>query len=276
MNIDKILNAAKNPALIPGIYNYCDRWCERCPLTGRCMTFAMGNERGSDEDSLDVHNEAFWETITRSFQSTINLIEEIARREGIDLNERPSQIHVDEEMPKMDYIEKHECTRSSEAYIIMTDHWLASAKGLIKEKEKELNAKNHPGSTKSNPVFEFAGIKDSMEIIQWYKYQICVKIKQALNDYKRDKTSKFSSDSDGSAKVSLIGIDRSIAAWGMMNKFFPEKEGKTLDILVHLEQLRRRMETVFPKARAFVRPGFDIIDPSVKEIIFDTSAPTGA
>ena len=26
---------------IPGIYNYCDRWCERCLYTDRCRTFAM-------------------------------------------------------------------------------------------------------------------------------------------------------------------------------------------------------------------------------------------
>src|SRR5688572_15525227 len=25
---------------IVGIFNYCDRWCERCPLTNRCRLFA--------------------------------------------------------------------------------------------------------------------------------------------------------------------------------------------------------------------------------------------
>ena len=25
---------------IVGVYNYCDRWCERCPLTSRCRVFA--------------------------------------------------------------------------------------------------------------------------------------------------------------------------------------------------------------------------------------------
>ena len=31
---------ASNPDLISGIYNYCDRWCERCPLTSRCLVYA--------------------------------------------------------------------------------------------------------------------------------------------------------------------------------------------------------------------------------------------
>ncbi len=26
---------------IPGIHNYCDRWCERCPFSSRCRAFAI-------------------------------------------------------------------------------------------------------------------------------------------------------------------------------------------------------------------------------------------
>ena len=39
---------ARDPKLIPGIYNYCDRWCERCPFTSRCMVYAMGEEDRDD------------------------------------------------------------------------------------------------------------------------------------------------------------------------------------------------------------------------------------
>lgn len=28
-----------DPKLIPGIHNYCHRWCERCPFTERCAVF---------------------------------------------------------------------------------------------------------------------------------------------------------------------------------------------------------------------------------------------
>jgi len=44
MNTDDLLNLADNPRFIPGIYNYCDRWCERCPLTARCLNYAMSAE----------------------------------------------------------------------------------------------------------------------------------------------------------------------------------------------------------------------------------------
>ena len=31
---------AGDPQFISGVYNYCDRWCERCPLTSRCFVYA--------------------------------------------------------------------------------------------------------------------------------------------------------------------------------------------------------------------------------------------
>ena len=67
----------------------------------------------------------------------------------------------------------------------------------------------------------------------------------------------FPKDSDGSAKVALIGIDRSLAAWGILLKYFPSQEDEIFPILVHLEQLRKNTEKAFPDGRAFVRPGFD-------------------
>jgi hypothetical protein len=35
---------------IPGVYNYCDRWCERCPFTGRCRVFADEAEHEFERD----------------------------------------------------------------------------------------------------------------------------------------------------------------------------------------------------------------------------------
>ena len=43
---------------IPGVYNFCDRWCERCPLTARCRVFAMTEERKRG----DCYYAGFWKT----------------------------------------------------------------------------------------------------------------------------------------------------------------------------------------------------------------------
>jgi hypothetical protein len=64
-------------------------------------------------------------------------------------------------------------------------------------------------------------------------------------------------DANGSAKVALISIDRSIAAWSQMSRHFPERDDEILNIVLHLDRLRRKAETTFPDARSFVRPGLD-------------------
>jgi hypothetical protein len=37
MDKNDFLKLAADPKYIPGICNYCDRWCERCPFTSRCL-----------------------------------------------------------------------------------------------------------------------------------------------------------------------------------------------------------------------------------------------
>ena len=37
----KLEQLGRRKDLISGIHNYCDRWCERCPYTSRCGSFAL-------------------------------------------------------------------------------------------------------------------------------------------------------------------------------------------------------------------------------------------
>ena len=100
-------------------------------------------------------------------------------------------------------------------------------------------------------------------MVHWYQYQIYVKLMRAVRgdlEERPEILDEFPKDSDGSAKVALIGIDRSIAAWGELQNRTPLHNSDVLGILLHLERLRRKVERVFPDARAFIRPGFDKID----------------
>ena len=111
-------------------------------------------------------------------------------------------------------------------------------------------------------TIELSDPEDAREVIQWYQYQIAVKTMRALSGQKEEleedpEIAEFPKDSDGSAKVALIGIDRSIAAWRMMQLSLPERAGTIVPLLIQLERLRRRLERCFPEARGFIRPGFD-------------------
>ena len=77
---------ARNPDLISGIYNYCDRWCERCPLSSRCLLYATEQEDDDDSrESRDIQNEAFWRKLSSIFQETREMVMEWAQEAGIEL-----------------------------------------------------------------------------------------------------------------------------------------------------------------------------------------------
>jgi hypothetical protein len=57
--------------------------------------------------------------------------------------------------------------------------------------------------------------------------------------------------------VALIAIDRSISAWRLMADVRGETEDSIRQFILQLERLRLSTESEFPRARDFVRPGFD-------------------
>ena len=60
MDKEELLKRAKDPKYIPGIYNYCDRWYERCQFTSRCLNCKLVEEQFGDLKENDELNEAFW------------------------------------------------------------------------------------------------------------------------------------------------------------------------------------------------------------------------
>ena len=86
MDKDDLKKLAKDPKYISGIYNYCDRWCERCSFTSRCLNCAIVEEQFGDLEKVDQLNEAFWEKFSEMLQSTLEMIKEMAKEQGIDLD----------------------------------------------------------------------------------------------------------------------------------------------------------------------------------------------
>ena len=257
---EKIKKLAQNPQFITGIYNYCDRWCERCPFTSRCLNFALGDEQFGDPESRDITNKLFWKKLAETFRVTLDLLKEAAEREGIDLNSLGTEELADQESSGEEAAENHECCRAAEIYGEMVDEWFDSASDLFGQGEDDLNLKVLLDIPNVNPIWEGAGLEEAVQVVRWYQHQIYVKLMRAIHGRLEEKSpihDEFYSDSDGSAKVALIAIDRSIAAWGEIQHHYPLRDADIRDILVHLGRLRRSVEKVFPGARSFIRPGFD-------------------
>ncbi|MBM4128528.1 MAG: hypothetical protein FJ243_00240 [Nitrospira sp.] len=260
MDKKDIFRLAKDPRYISGIYNYCDRWCERCPFTSRCLNYAIEEKNIGDRSIHDSNNEVFWQGLRSIFQETIKMITELAEERGIDLNSMDIESAKGEFHDRVSQAENHELTIAARGYSKMVDRWLRSEYSLFERKEEDLNTMLKLGIGEDKPRAEAASINDAVEVIRWYQHLIHVKLMRAImqeslfDDTEGDDTFR---DSDGSAKVALIGMDRSIGAWGRLREHFPEKTDSILDILLHLDRLRRKAECQFPNARNFIRPGFD-------------------
>lgn len=255
---------ARDPRFIPGIYNYCDRWCERCPLSNHCLTYAMEQER-EDEDpaARDLGNEKFWQRLHESFQETLHMVREDAKARGIDLDDPKlrAEVAAQERSERRRAAKNRPLTRGAKDYSKALDQWLSGAKPVLSAKVEEL--KTQARLEIGDPAAEVQRLSDFTDVIRWYQHFIYVKLSRAIDsraseELETDEEQKtFPKDSDGTAKIALIAMDRSISAWAGLREALGEDADGILDLLAQLTALRRETEKLFPEARAFVRPGFD-------------------
>ncbi len=233
---DRTLRLVNEGNFIEGIYNYCDRWCEKCSFTARCLNYESG------KDAPDADSPELWEYLHNVFQSTLLMLEEKMEELGIDPEEIKKTETPDDYDPK--------------------DHPLyKKAYGLAFTMQKWLDT-NKPGndlpedpdivSSEKNQRF-----LDSVDVIYWYNFFIAAKIYRALIGTDPDEEDEIQTDSNGSAKIALIGLDRLIASWSVIMEIMMDHQDEILKILITLAEIRKQTEATFPDARKFKRPGFD-------------------
>ena len=250
MNRDRLKKLASDERFIPGIYNYCDRWCERCPQTSRCLNFSISEEEFSDPETRDIRNQAFWKKLSEILEETFELLKEGAEKWGIELETVVSTDDLERGKAKDEAAENHLVCRAAKRYSEMVRDWFREEETLLPET--------------ATAAREGVNLKEAVEVIQWYQHFIFVKLMRAVRgkvekEDEEEEWKEFPSDSDGSAKIALIAIDRSIGAWAVIRHYRGDRDESIFDTIGYLDRLREAAEKTFPRARSFVRPGFDTI-----------------
>ncbi len=250
---------------IPGIYNYCDRWCERCTFTARCSVYE--NELDAPEGSLDMNNKAFWDRLSENFSKARKMLEQAAQHYNIDLKEIAAQANDIDLKQKLIRQEsrQHPIGELSWEYSKLSMDWLKRQPGMLDRLEEMKGQLTMGVESVEGGKEKIESIRDSLAVIRWYETFIHVKLIRALSgkvkaaddDFGEVAESAFGSDSDGSAKIAMIGIERSISAWAALFELLPENEDEFLNILGTLDKLKKLAMEEFPKAMSFHRPGFD-------------------
>ena len=193
------------------------------------------------------------------------MLEDFADEEGIDLEEAMEDEEVQAAMERSERREEdaqaHPCFLAAQNYYGLVNEWFKNTKELWREKREELLSTARLELPGRDPRKEALELADLAEVIRWYQYFISAKVRRALSGKAKEADGEWDedwpSDADGSAKVALIALDRSIGAWNALNPEFPHCQDEILEILVLLDRLRRNMEAEFPAARSFIRPGLD-------------------
>jgi hypothetical protein len=248
-----------NPNHIAGIYNYCDRWCERCSFTSRCAVYENTSTLAPGQN--DINNKAFWDSLSQNFATTIAMIHEAAKEQGITIepvSDEEWEKYKAQKQAGRDKANEHPLIKHSKAYMLQAKALLDKS-GLLKQKGEEIIQQAGLGiKTVAQAKAEVGELDNCLQIVQWYLFQIQVKFMRAIPMMPNEEDDEaFASDSNGSAKVALIAVDRCIMAWQKIMQLLPNEEDEILPLLALLQKIQVLGEKAFPNARKFMRPGLD-------------------
>jgi hypothetical protein len=248
-----------NPKHIEGIYNYCDRWCEKCAFTSKCAVFESTGNLSTEQN--DIGNKAFWDKLSQTFSETKALLQQELEKRGIEfkpLTDEEWEAYKRKEKAGEEETAKHPLIKLSKEYGKQARALLEHT-DLLKVKREEIIQQAELGIQKMEDAeAEVLDINDCIEIVQWYVFQIQVKFMRALHMIPGEENdSDFLNDSNGSAKVALIAVDRCLLAWQKLLQYLPHVEDEIISLLALLQKIRSVGEETFPMARKFKRKGLD-------------------
>jgi hypothetical protein len=224
------------------ISSYCDRWCERCAYTSRCVVFATqaaiamcGDVRegielvvGMPRDPEDVPEPAAvpdWFAGIGNDEPTAAELAEVHQ----ELGERTARVGRSSMM------------NAAHAYALLSFPWLT-------ERRDTLRGRND------------AILDEALDVALHDSLLIASKILRALAGHDAHQHGSrddhpIQNDWNGSAKVALISLERSAAAWHVVAE--ATGDDTAAQFADQLTALRGEVEQAFPMARQFIRPGFD-------------------
>jgi hypothetical protein len=231
---------------IPSIFNYCDRWCEKCSFTAKCRTFAM------ERELTEIGN-----SIGKSPEEKIQDIEDMLSGSFPKGNHDDSDSYdnfdpEDSEDPNdlfsvKNKSEHHPLVLATHSYSECSHKWL---KTITRTCRTEFTLWLATGIADQ--------ILDAIETVSWYHFFVYPKIRRALSGHFEMEEDEFAAeDMHGSAKIALIAIDRSIAAFTFLGDHLPSYLTEINGFIKQLNGLRHIVEMLFPDARGFIRPGLD-------------------
>jgi hypothetical protein len=233
---DRTIARARDPRLIPGIYNYCDGRCPRCAFTERCLVFLENSGESAERHAASGAGDG----VEVSLERAVAMLTEIARREGVDLSALA-------------------CEHDSTHALVTLEH----ERDPLVVRAREYSTIAWRVSRAVAPVVAARGDQTAIEAvatIEWFSSRIAAKLYRAVCGHADawQADADVQTDYDGSAKAALIAIRESRTAWiTLMSAGTAAADGVPAHAAKALDDLDAAVREQFPRAEQFVRPGFD-------------------
>lgn len=248
----------KEENFIPGVFNYCNAWCERCFFRLRCRNYAMGAD--PDGNPIDTSNPQGLQEVEDNLHSAMDLLSEHAEELGFDAAEfeeiDPEEMRAfsEEHEREQEAARDHPLGTLTLAYSDAARNWLDAHEALLDQRLRHLQAQ-------TATHIDGSRLADASEVAHWYVFMIHVKSQRALLG-RKDMNEDFwenavQNDANGSAKVALLGSEESLGAWATIAELMPEHKASILPIIADLYRVVRLLQQTFPDVRNFIRAGFD-------------------
>lgn len=257
--LDDYLKDYDEEQFIPGIYNYCDRWCERCKMTRHCFLYHQESnrrvehiKRGEDPDDMDI----VIQDVQKSFQDAIEMLEEIAQERGIDLDS------IDVESVSPPDLSEHPLHIKAREYTDAAHDFLEKLRNIINQEVEEINTDRVTRLLKGAETID--EIKECYEVISWYHIFISAKIYRALSSKMEAETEEDEElagyswdDANGSAKVVREALVKSMNALTKVYEWNELLHNDVMPLLSNIYGLIKGVDREFPEHEEFKRPGLD-------------------
>ena len=259
---------------ISGIYNYCDRWCEKCSYTNRCLLFKQEAEIEiklilNDEDKNDP--EVLTQDLADYFKEAFDHINKFRAEEDEEFEEFEKDDFDDDEDDEYDDIDgklfkqKIDDDERPSTFLKNADNPLIlHSEKLFKDfyKYYDLLKSKFPDELDEKNPQKF--LQQNLNTLGWYTPQIHVKIRMCYwNKHKlsKSKDPEFAEIDEEmlnvSARIAFVGIEKCISALNNLRQQNIVLQSETISLLATIQKIKEMFIAEFPTALTYKRPYFD-------------------
>ena len=259
---------AERKNFIPGVYNYCDRWCEQCVFDDRCYTYAVEKRRsaehrelGEDPDDMEI----VLRDVADSMADAMTMLKKMAEQMGIDPNS---------EAPPTER-ERRELGEGGPLQV-RSMRWIERVEAIIKQVHEQLEsvgldidrrldrANAGAGPEVDEAIVRLTALRDACELLDRYKFFVPIKIQRAMDGLEEAATERDPDAREGvlgdalrTARLIIVSLERCEGALWQIAEFHEAWRDSAMSLLLETQAIRSAVDQATPDRVHYPRPGFD-------------------